>query len=75
MRQCEKYYLDLLNIDQSGNKTGKGKGNQKTKSLLASDPIHIVGDVEYWKINEEDVSVSTCFTCLILLVLAMIIVI
>ena len=56
VRQCEKYYLDLLNIDQSGNKSGKSKGNQKNKSSTASEQIHVIGDVEFWKANEEEVS-------------------
>ena len=56
VRQCEKYYLDLLNIDQSGNKPSKSNKNQKAKPSFAGEPISVIGDLEFWTAEEESVS-------------------
>ena len=49
--------MDLLNIDQSGSKLNKpNKSNEKMKSSLAGEAVCVVGDVEFWKADAENVS-------------------
>ena len=57
VRQCEKYYIDLLNIDQNSSKSGKGKSLQKGKTSPNGEALHVVSDLEFWKTSEEDVSI------------------
>ena len=48
--------MDLLNIDQSGNKSSKSNKNKKAKPSFAGEPISVVGDLEFWTTDEDEVS-------------------
>ncbi|XP_065062827.1 E3 ubiquitin-protein ligase UBR5-like isoform X1 [Rhopilema esculentum] len=54
VRQCEKYYMDLLSIESNGGKTGKNKTSLKTKVTNASEAVHVVNDLEFWTSTEDE---------------------
>ena len=65
VRQCEKYYMDLLSIESNGGKTGKNKTGLKTKVTNASEAVHVVNDLEFWT-STEDQEVIMNFVCIIM---------